>query len=165
MGESGAAIRRIQARRGLKKGAVRPFRGFLEVPCSTKEPLFILSNRKKRALFYKGESGMAHTFQELKGKTVAELREIAAGVEHEAVKGYTQLNKEHLLVALCKALNIDTHEHKEAEGIDKTAYKKQIRELKAKKAEVVAAKDAKKAVIITRKIHRLKRAIRKAEGK
>jgi hypothetical protein len=108
---------------------------------------------------------MAHTFQELKGKTVAELREIAAGTQHDAVKGYTQLNKEHLLVALCKALNIDTHEHKEAEGIDKTAFKKLIRELKTKKAEAITAKDAKKAIIATRKIHRLKRAIRKAEGK
>ncbi|MBP1608559.1 MAG: hypothetical protein H6Q04_794, partial [Acidobacteria bacterium] len=49
---------------------------------------------------------MAHTYKELKEKTVAELREIASGIEHEAVKGYTQLNKEHLLVALCTALNL-----------------------------------------------------------
>ena len=51
---------------------------------------------------------MAYTFDQLKGMTVAQLREIAAGIEHEAVKGYTQLNKEHLLTALCTALNIDT---------------------------------------------------------
>ena len=38
---------------------------------------------------------MAHTFPELKSKPLAELREIAAGIEHEAVKGYTQLNKDH----------------------------------------------------------------------
>jgi hypothetical protein len=37
------------------------------------------------------------------------IAEIAAGIEHEAVKGYTQLNKEHLLTAICTALNIDTH--------------------------------------------------------
>ena len=37
---------------------------------------------------------MDHTFEELKKKTVAELREIAAGIGDEAVKGYTQLNKE-----------------------------------------------------------------------
>ena len=43
---------------------------------------------------------MAYTFDQLKGMTVAQLREIAAGIEHEAVKGYTQLNKEHLLTAL-----------------------------------------------------------------
>ena len=106
---------------------------------------------------------MAHTFAELKGKTVAALREIAAGIEHEAVKGYTQLNKEHLLVALCKALNIDAHEHKAAKGIDKMAVKKQIRELKVKKGELIKAKD-KKATMVTRKIHALKRLIRKAEG-
>ena len=64
---------------------------------------------------------MAHTFPELKSKPLAELREIAAGIEHEAVKGYTQLNKDHLLAALCKALNIDMHVHHEVKGVDKTA--------------------------------------------
>ena len=52
---------------------------------------------------------MAYTYDQLKGMTVAQLREIAAGIEHEAVKGHTQLNKEHLLTALCTALSIDTH--------------------------------------------------------
>ena len=52
---------------------------------------------------------MAHTYEELKGKTVDELREIAKGLDNEAVKGFSQLNKEHLLPALCKALGIDTH--------------------------------------------------------
>ena len=49
---------------------------------------------------------MTHTYEELKHKPLAELREIAAGITHEAVQGYTQLNKDHLLVALCKALPI-----------------------------------------------------------
>ena len=31
-------------------------------------------------------------YEELKHKTVAQLREIAAGIEHDAVKGRTQLN-------------------------------------------------------------------------
>ena len=43
---------------------------------------------------------MAHTYEELKTKTVAELREIAKGLDHEAVQGYTQLNKEHLPAAV-----------------------------------------------------------------
>lgn len=107
---------------------------------------------------------MAHTYQELKGKTVAALREIAATIEHEAVKGYTQLNKEHLLVALCKALGIDSHDHKEAAGIDKTAFKKKIRDLKAKKAAAVAAKEGAKAKTLMRRVHHLKRAIRRAKG-
>ena len=53
---------------------------------------------------------MEYTFEQLKHKTVAELRDIAKGNEHEALQGYTQLNKEHLLVALSKALGIK-HEH------------------------------------------------------
>ena len=32
------------------------------------------------------------TYDDLKHKTVAQLREIAAGIEHDAVKGRTQLN-------------------------------------------------------------------------
>ena len=54
---------------------------------------------------------MPHTYEELKKKTIAELREIAKDLQHEAVQGYTQLNKEHLLPALCKALGIDSHAH------------------------------------------------------
>ena len=50
---------------------------------------------------------MAHTYEELKKKTIEDLREIAKGLEHDAVKGYTQMNKEHLLPAICKALGID----------------------------------------------------------
>jgi Rho termination factor-like protein len=59
---------------------------------------------------------MAYTFQELRVKTVAQLRDIAAGLGDEAVKGYSQLNKDHLLAAICKALNIDMHVHHQAEG-------------------------------------------------
>ncbi len=33
-----------------------------------------------------------HTYEELKKKTVAELREIAKDLKHEAIKGYSQLN-------------------------------------------------------------------------
>ncbi|HMF57577.1 MAG TPA: hypothetical protein VK619_14640, partial [Pyrinomonadaceae bacterium] len=67
---------------------------------------------------------MAYTYEELRHKTLAQLREIAAGVEqHDAVQGYTQLNKEHLLVAVCKALGVDMHQHHEVKGINKTAVK------------------------------------------
>ena len=52
---------------------------------------------------------MAYTFEELKHKTVAQLREIAAGIDHPAVQGFTQLHKEQLLPGLCKALGIDRH--------------------------------------------------------
>jgi hypothetical protein len=105
---------------------------------------------------------MAYTFRELKKKTVAELREIAAGIDHEAVRGYTQLDKEHLLVALCKALNIDMHEHHTAVGVNKTAIKSQIKRLKQKRDEAIAASDKAQLKVIRRRIHRLKRVLRRA---
>lgn len=105
---------------------------------------------------------MAHTYEELKGKTVAELREVAAGMEHEAVKGYTQMNKDHLLAALCKALGLDMHEHHVAVGVDKAGIKTRIRELKEKRNAALVAKDHAQLRNILRRIHNLKRDIRKA---
>jgi response regulator of citrate/malate metabolism len=105
---------------------------------------------------------MAHTYEELKTKTVAELREIAAGIEDEAVKGYSQLNKEHLLVALCKALKIDTRNRHVATGIDKAAIKAKINELKKVRNDAKTAKEAKKVLVARSKIRRLKRNLRKA---
>ena len=105
---------------------------------------------------------MEHTFEELKHKTVAELREIASGIEHEAVKGYTQLNKEHLLAAICTALNVDMHVHHEVVGIDKTAIKAKIKELKKKRDEAMEAHDHAQLRTVRLKIHRLKRTLRRA---
>src|SRR4029434_5620737 len=94
-----------------------------------------------------------HTFEELKHKTVAELREIAAGIEHDAVKGYTQLNKEHLITALCKALNTHTFTHNHAEGIDTNAVKSKLKELKKQRDEALAAHDHKRLKAVRREIH------------
>ena len=52
---------------------------------------------------------MSYTYQELKHTKMGDLRKIAEGLDHEAVRGYTQLNKNQLLLALCGALGIDTH--------------------------------------------------------
>lgn len=54
---------------------------------------------------------MPDTYEELKGKTIAELREIAKEQTDEAVQGYTQMNKDHLLPALCKALKAIRREY------------------------------------------------------
>lgn len=105
---------------------------------------------------------MAYTHQELKHKTLAELREIAKGIDHEAVQGYTQLNKEHLIVAICKALNIDIHEHHEVVGIDKASIKSRIKTLKTKRDAAIAAHDRAALKRARRGIHRLKRQIHKA---
>ncbi len=105
---------------------------------------------------------MAHTYEELKHKPLAELREIAAGITHDAVQGYTQLNKDHLLAALCKALNIETHAHHEVKGIDKAAIKSRIKEWKKKRDDALAASDRKALKAALDQIHHLKRTIRKA---
>jgi len=105
---------------------------------------------------------MEHTFEELKKKTVAQLREIVSGIEHEAVKGFTQLNKEHLLAALCKALNIDMHKHHEVVGINKSQIKAKIKDLKKKRDEALISKNSVKYKKIIREIHFLKRKIHKA---
>ena len=103
---------------------------------------------------------MAHTYDELKGKTIDELREIAKGVENEAVQGYTQMNKEHLLPALCKALGIDAHEHHQVKGIDKPAIKAKMHELKRERAAAIEAHDGEKLRSVRREYHSLNRQIR-----
>ncbi len=104
---------------------------------------------------------MEYTHAELKNKTVAELREIAAGIEHEAVKGYTQMNKEHLLVALCNALHIDIHEHRIVKTVDKAAVKTAMKELKARRASSLQSHDSKQLKEIRHEIHELKRKLRR----
>jgi hypothetical protein len=107
---------------------------------------------------------MAHTYEELKSKTIDELREIAKGIEHEAVKGYTQMNKEHLLPALGKALGIDFHKHPHhaAVGIDKGKVKARMHAIRAEKAKAIEGGDRKKLKALRREYHRLNRRIRAA---
>lgn len=104
---------------------------------------------------------MTYTYEQLKHMTVAELREIAKGTDGEIVQGYTQLNKEHLVGALAKALGIQ-HEHHEVVGVDKAAIKSRIRELKQKREAAIAAHDHAELKMVRRTIHRLKRQIHKA---
>ena len=101
------------------------------------------------------------TYEQLKHKTVAELREMAKGIEHEAVQGYTQMNKDHLLVALSKALGIQ-HEHHAVVGVDKSSIKARIRELKGQRQAALTAHDHAQLKVVRRTIHRLKRRIHKA---
>jgi DNA-binding IclR family transcriptional regulator len=103
---------------------------------------------------------MAYTYEELKEKTIAELREIAKGVESEHVQGYSQMNKEHLLPALCQALGIDVHEHHTVTGIDKPGIKAKIRELKKRRAAALEAHDHTELKSLRRQIHHYNRQIR-----
>jgi hypothetical protein len=103
---------------------------------------------------------MAHTYHDLKGMTLAELREVAKEIKHEAVQGYSQMNKERLLPALCRALNIDMAEHHVAMGIDKPALKKKMRELKKQRDAAIEAGDSDELKRIRRHHHHLNRQIR-----
>jgi hypothetical protein len=104
---------------------------------------------------------MAYTYHELKSKTIQDLRALAKGVENqEAVQGYSQMNKEHLLPALCKALGVDTHEHHEVVGLDKPSVKAKMRELKQQREAALEAHDGERLKSIRRQLHHYNRQIR-----
>ncbi len=103
---------------------------------------------------------MPLTYHELKEMTVGDLREIAKGIQHEAVQGYTQMNKEHLLVALVKALNLPTHEHHAVGNFDKAATKAKMRSLKKERDAALEARDHAKLSAVRRQIHALNHEIR-----
>ena len=107
---------------------------------------------------------MAYTYHDLKLKTVQELRDIAKDVQHDAVQGYSQMNKDHLLPALCKALGIEFHKHPHhaAVGIDKPKMKARMHAIKAEKAKAIGGGDRKKLKSLRREYHRLNRRIRAA---
>jgi len=100
-----------------------------------------------------------YTYEQLKHMTVVQLRAIAKGNEHEALKGHTQLNKDHLIIALCKALNI-TRAHHDVVGVDKTALKTRLKELKKQREAALAAHDHAQLKAIRRHMHRLNHIIR-----
>lgn len=102
------------------------------------------------------------TFEELKHMTVAELRDIAAGMPHDDLKGHTQMNKEHLLKAICHALKIDMHAHHQVVGIDKADIKAHIRQLKKRCGELIEAGDHDQLHTVRRQMHHLKRELRKS---
>lgn len=103
---------------------------------------------------------MVVTYEELKAKTVGELRDIAKDLSHEAVKGYTQMNKEHLLRSVCRALGIDSHEHHQVVGVDKSALKAQMRALKQERAAALEAHDSARLAIARHRLHRLNHQLR-----
>lgn len=104
---------------------------------------------------------MAYTYQELKEKTIQELRDIATNVEqHEAVQGFSQMNKDHLLPALCKALGIEAFEHHDVTGIDKAALKARMRLLKKERDGALEKHDHAALKSVRRQLHHLNRQIR-----
>lgn len=105
---------------------------------------------------------MSHTYDELQGKTVAQLREVAREVEHDALAGYTTMHKDELLAGLCSALGIQAVVHHEVVGLDKAPVKARIRELKAQRAQALEARDKRQLRKVRTQIKRLKRRLRRA---
>ena len=104
---------------------------------------------------------MAHTYDELKHKKVTELREIAAELG-DAIQGAKQMNKEHLLEAICKELKIEMHVHHEVVGVDKAGIKAQIRQSKKQRDEAIQSKNPEDLIRARNKIKKLKKQLRKA---
>ena len=81
---------------------------------------------------------MKHSFEELKKKTVAQLKELAKGNDHEALHGYSSMHKEDLVLAICKALGVDTHEGGKKESAKKEAVEEEVAAKEAVEEEVAA---------------------------
>ena len=105
---------------------------------------------------------MAYTFEELRHKKVAELRQVAAELGEEVIQGALQMNKEHLLEAICKALNLDMYVHHKVVGVDKAAIKAEIRKLKKQRDAAIAEKKKDELIKTRRKIRRLKKTLRRS---
>ena len=103
---------------------------------------------------------MAYSYHDLKLMTIQQLRDVAKDIQHDAVQGYSQMNKEHLLPALCTALGIESHEHHSATGIDKPAIKAKLHELKQKRNAALETHDHATLKVVRRQIHGLNRQIR-----
>jgi len=101
-----------------------------------------------------------HTYEELKKKTVAELRDIAKGLDHDAVQGFTQMNKDHLLPALCKALGIELGHHHVEAGFEKSKIKARMTTLHAERAKALGAHDSKKLKAVRGELHTLNHRLR-----
>jgi DNA-binding IclR family transcriptional regulator len=96
---------------------------------------------------------MAHSYEELSNMTVTQLRKIAEGIEHDAVKGFSTMHKEKLLPAVCVALGVEAHAHHQVVGISKASIKQQIRQLKVQRDEILAKKGKDELKSVLRKIH------------
>ena len=102
-----------------------------------------------------------YTYEDLKDKTVAELREIASGIEHEAVVGHSQMHKDELVHAVATALGIEEATHTKVVGVDKSALKREIKELRQQRDQLLGGDDQAGLKRVRRRMHRLKRRIRR----
>ena len=98
-------------------------------------------------------------YHELTKQTIGRLRELAG--QYDDLDGVTGMSKETLVDVLAKKLNIDVP-HKMVVGVDKSALKGRIRELRNVRAEALAAKDQKRLRRVRQALHRLRHQLRRA---
>jgi hypothetical protein len=108
---------------------------------------------------------MGYTYDDLKGMTLAQLRDVAKTIESPSVQGYTQMNKEHLLPNLCAALGIDTRHHTHhasgiSAGFDRSSAKARLRALKTARDQAITVHDSTQLHNIRREMHMLKHKLR-----
>ena len=103
---------------------------------------------------------MAYTYEELNKMTVAELRKIADGIDHDAVHGHITMHNEKLVPAICKALGIESHLHHQAKALGKSSMKLEIRDWKKKRSTALTSKDYAQLKDIRQHIHDLKVKLR-----
>jgi hypothetical protein len=99
-------------------------------------------------------------WHELQKKRVADLRDIMKEKAPQ-IQGVLSWKKDMLVEEVAKLLEIEKP-HKVIEGIDKTAVKVKIRAHRKLRDEALQAKDPAKLKFERRKIHRLKRRLRRA---
>lgn len=101
-----------------------------------------------------------YTYDQLRNMTVAQLRKIADGIKHDALEGHSTMHKDHLLPALCNALNIQVHHV--AVGAHKTQIKALVRRLKVDRDKALApGGDRARLAQIRQQIHTLKHRLRR----
>lgn len=102
--------------------------------------------------------------KELQKKTVGELREMAT--QYEDLEGVTGMKKETLIDVLCQKLGIERKHHL-PNGLGRDAMKMEIRALKKRRDEALAAHDhaalKRTRTLMRRAKHRLRSMVAKAE--
>lgn len=105
---------------------------------------------------------MEYTYEDLSNKNVSQLREIAEGMDHEALHGYKTMRQEQLVKALCDAVGIEARPERKVVGINRSEIKAQIKKLKVEREKALEDHNHKELKLVRRKIRGLKRQIRKA---
>jgi hypothetical protein len=115
----------------------------------------------------KHEHNTEHEGKHLEKLTVFELRDIAK--EIPGIEAVTGMKKEQLVSIIKKHRGIEDESHlKKADArvaLTVNEMKHKISALKNEKKTIIEKHDRKKATILRRRIHRLKKRIRKAEEK